>query len=340
LVNTRFLLFIAAVFVVNSHLEFFYPNPSMAGDGLIGYGIFFFVSGLGLSLSCKRKLRPFPEYYWRRFIRIYPTLWLITIPADIIKQMISSPGRMAFLHQKPSYYILKFLWPTENTFVGPLMVCYLILYLLLWLRPPKSILVAILILVAPFAWIWALVHPYGRNIYMHPIGTWMWRIAYCQILLLGAWFGYHLPRSTSLTRRRFFVDSIGLIFLLGSYIFAKSRFNSGSFADLYPTLFLFLAGMLWLLLRIACNPQLAGVLALLGPGAVLVDLIGACCLEVYFVHIFLVSWPWLVASRFPLNILLLWILLVPLCYLTERIVSWIRSGCREFSWRIPPARAV
>jgi peptidoglycan/LPS O-acetylase OafA/YrhL len=51
LVNTRFLLFIAAVFVVNSHLEAFYPNPVLAGDGLIGYSLFFFVAGLGLALS-------------------------------------------------------------------------------------------------------------------------------------------------------------------------------------------------------------------------------------------------------------------------------------------------
>ena len=96
MVNTRFLLFVAAVFVVNSHLESFYPNRSLAGDGLIGYGVFFFVSGLGLALSSRVKVRPFPEYYWRRIVRIYPTLWLMTIPAAIIRDLIYAPARMPY----------------------------------------------------------------------------------------------------------------------------------------------------------------------------------------------------------------------------------------------------
>jgi peptidoglycan/LPS O-acetylase OafA/YrhL len=336
-VNTRFLLCIAAVFVVNSHLESFYPKPAFAGDGLIGYGVFFFVSGLGLALSSRRKMRPFHEFYWRRFIRIYPTVWLITIPTAIIADLYSAPDKMPFFHMKYSDYVFKFIWPTENTFVAPLMICYIILYALLRMRPPKSILITIVFLLMPFGWIWTVVHAYGREIYELPLGAWMWRIAYCQILLFGAWLGFHMPRSKSLTYRRFLSDCIGFVLLLGVFIFLKSQMNSGILIDWYPSLFFFVAGMLWLLFRIACNPQLIKILGALGPISFLIQLLGACCLEVYFVHVLLVSWNWLEALRFPLNILLLWILLIPLSYFAERIVSWIRSGCRQFTWNIPSA---
>jgi peptidoglycan/LPS O-acetylase OafA/YrhL len=340
LINTRFLLCIAAIFVVNSHLENFYPKPSFAGDGLIGYGVFFFVSGLGLALSSKRKLRPFHEYYWRRFIRIYPTVWLITIPAAVITDLIYEPARMPFFHLKVMDYVYKFIWPTENTFVGPLMICYIILYVLLKLHPPKSLMAAILILMVPFVWIWMSTHSYGRDIYTHPIGWWLWRVAYCQILLFGAWLGFHNPAPESLTKRRFWGDCTGFVFLLVVYVIAKYSFNAGKFSDLYPILFFFVAAFSWLLFRIACNPQLGKIVAALGPGAFLVNLLGACCLEVYFVHVLLISWPWLSALRFPMNILMLWVFLIPLSYLSERIVAWIRSGLRRFSWQLPPSAGV
>ena len=326
MINKRFLLCVGAVFVVNSHLEAFYPNRALAGDGLIGYGVFFFVAGLGLALSSRQKMRPFHEYYWRRIARIYPTLWFITIAAAIARDLYYEPARMPFFHLKITDYVFKFIWPTENTFVAPLMVCYIILYILLRLRPPKSILTAILILVAPFGWIWTIEHSYGGEIYTRPLGAWMWHIAYLQVLLLGAWAGFHLPRSESLTKRRFAIDGAVFMLLLGIYIFAKYNFNSGVHRDLYPILFFFLAAMLWLLLRIACNPQLARVLNALGPGALLINLLGACCLELYFVHVLLLPWPWLISLRFPLNILLLWVLLIPLSYLAERIVNWMKTA--------------
>jgi hypothetical protein len=259
---------------------------------------------------------------------------LIIIPAAIIKDFLYAPGQMPFFHQKFIDYIYKYIWPTENTFVGPLMICYIILYLLLLRRPSQSILAAILILLAPLGGIWFMAYSYGSDMVSHPAGWWLWRIAFLQILLLGAWLGFHLPDSKLLTKRRLFQDSAGFLLVLGAYIFVKYMFNSGHFSYLYPLLFFIVACMLWWLFRIACNPHLAGILMALGPAAFLINLLGACCLEVYFVHDLLISWRWLASLMFPLNILLLWIFLIPLAYLAERIVSWIRSGCRRFSWRL------
>jgi peptidoglycan/LPS O-acetylase OafA/YrhL len=327
------------VFVVNSHLESFYPNPAFAGDGLIGYSLFFFVSGLGLTLSSKKQLRSFRDYYWRRFIRIYPTLWLLTIPPLIIKSIIHAQRPIPFFHQNFVDYLYNYLWPTENTFVGPLMVCYVILYLLLRHRPQKTILIAILALLAPLIGIWLMTHSLGRDMGSHPVGWWLWRIAFLQILLLGAWLSFHLPESKSLTKRRLFLDGAAFLVILCIYIFLKYAFNTGHFSDFYPLLFFIVAGMLWPLFRISCNPHLNEILLPRNPTGVLINLLGTCCLEIYFVQDLLISWHWLSSRTFPFNILLLWILLIPSAYLAERIVSWIRSGFRDFSWKFPSSES-
>src|SRR3954463_12010645 len=118
-VNTRFLLAIAAILIVNSHLEAFYPVSYLAGDGLFGYGLFFFIAGIGLGLSAKRELRSFGDYYWRRIARVYPTYWLMRltfafVDGDVVEMTPLSAAKI-------------FIFPTETTFIGALMVDYALL---------------------------------------------------------------------------------------------------------------------------------------------------------------------------------------------------------------------
>jgi len=122
-INTRVLSALAAILIVNSHLEAYYPIASLAGDGLFGYALFFFIAGIGLGLSAKRDMRSFGSYYWRRFARIYPTFWLMRL------------GFAALTNEFPTLTLQKaltiFVFPTDNTFIGALMVDYVILYLVL-----------------------------------------------------------------------------------------------------------------------------------------------------------------------------------------------------------------
>src|SRR5689334_21784329 len=108
-VNTRVLSTLAAILIVNSHMEGYYPIPVLAGDGLFGYGLFFFIAGIGLGLSAKRDLRSFGPYYWRRFARIYPTYWLMRLGYAFVTNEWST--------LTPWKALIVFVWPTENTFV-------------------------------------------------------------------------------------------------------------------------------------------------------------------------------------------------------------------------------
>ena len=70
---------IAIFLVTNSHLDHLYPLPQLGTGGSLGNAIFFMMSGYGLALSNREHGRSFPEWYWRRFARIYPSLFLVVL---------------------------------------------------------------------------------------------------------------------------------------------------------------------------------------------------------------------------------------------------------------------
>lgn len=328
-VDTRFLLFLAVVLVVNSHLEDYYPRPYFAGDGLIGYALFFFVSGLGLALSAKRGTRSFPRYYYRRILRIYPTVWFVVIPEAILTG--------AILTFSAGDYVSNFIWPTHNTFVGPIMLDYALLYLALRPRSARFIAGTIAALAVPAVFIWIKVGHLGNGIYQDPLGIHMATIANFVAMLLGAYFGFRLPERLGTFRR----DTALFVVTLLAYIGLKYSFVGGHHKSLYPTLYLLTFGMLYWLLRMACSTGLEALLGRLRPVAFLVNLLGVCCLEAYFVHnLIVVYWRGFAAALpCPLNVIALWCLVIPGAYALERLASWARTGFRKLSWRLDTSAA-
>jgi peptidoglycan/LPS O-acetylase OafA/YrhL len=322
-VNTRFLLFLAAVLITNSHLQEFYPNPHFAGDGLLGGDMFFMVAGFGLAASSRRRTRPFLQYYWRRFIRIYPTFWLVTIPLVFYTgEVFSFSGRD---------YITKLLWPTDNTFVGPFMAYYIVIYFLLLPRNPRALWGAFLVLMVPCVCLSLRLHHLGSRIPENPWGQVLWQIAHFEGMLVGAGLAYLVP---FLQRQRFVLLAGSSVLMFGLYIVLKYLFVATRLKDFFPILFLVIFALYVPLLGLASSPGLQVLLRRLPPVAFLINLMGACCLEIYFVQQVLISRTPIRSLGFPRNIGVLWILIVPCAYLIERLAAWIRSGCRHFSWRI------
>jgi peptidoglycan/LPS O-acetylase OafA/YrhL len=328
-VDTRFLLFLAVVFVVNSHLEAYYPRPYFAGDGLIGYSLFFFVSGLGLALSAKRGTRPFLQYYYRRILRIYPTVWFVAIPEAIVTGAILTFSARDF--------VSSFVWPTHNTFVAPIMIDYALLYLALRPRSARFVAGTMAVLAVPAVVLWIKVGHLGSGIYEDPLGIYLATIAYFEAMLLGAYFGLSLPGRLGTFRR----DAALFVATLLAYIALKYSLIGGHHKNLYPTLYLLTFAMLYWLLRMACSTGLEGLLGRLRPVAFVVNLLGVCSLEAYFVHtLVVVHWKgFATALPCPLNLIALWSLVIPGSYLLERLASWARTGFRKFSWRLDSSAA-
>lgn len=87
--STNFLRVLAIVLVVNSHMDGVYPSnlTFLATGGMIGNALFFMLSALGLMVSMQDRQRAFGEWYARRIIRIYPSVWatilLLVFPMGI-----------------------------------------------------------------------------------------------------------------------------------------------------------------------------------------------------------------------------------------------------------------
>ena len=73
ILGIEFLKFIAAVFITNSHFKHLYIDPytALGTLGAPGNALFFFISGFTLTLGCRNK---FSVWYKRRIGRIWPSL--------------------------------------------------------------------------------------------------------------------------------------------------------------------------------------------------------------------------------------------------------------------------
>src|SRR5206468_4902650 len=79
--STNFLRVLAIILVVNSHMDNLYPPQVafLATGGMIGNALFFMLSACGLLVSMQEHPRAFGEWYARRIIRIYPSVWVTVI---------------------------------------------------------------------------------------------------------------------------------------------------------------------------------------------------------------------------------------------------------------------
>jgi hypothetical protein len=74
--DTTFLRAVAILIVFNSHLDDYYPRAQMATGGAVGNALFFALSSFGLVLSSRKRTLPFPDWCARRFLRLYPAIWM------------------------------------------------------------------------------------------------------------------------------------------------------------------------------------------------------------------------------------------------------------------------
>jgi peptidoglycan/LPS O-acetylase OafA/YrhL len=161
--GTRCLLALAALLITNSHLERFYPSRLFAGDGLLGNSIFFMVAGMGVTLSALGRQRSFPDYYWRRIVRIYPTVILV-----VTIFILGLGGKWREWGWRD--YLATYLFPTPWAFVAHIMVYYVVLYPFLR-APSKRVFGWMLLLLVPmFACVWFRDAPTTPDLILGDLG--------------------------------------------------------------------------------------------------------------------------------------------------------------------------
>lgn len=111
-----FLRALAAILITNSHYVGVYPIDIIASGGLFGDVIFFALSGFVL-INIKDT---FINWYKKRIIRIYPSIWIITIAYLVFAFYTFENGSIA------SYFI----YPTYYHFIASIVVLYIPYYLI------------------------------------------------------------------------------------------------------------------------------------------------------------------------------------------------------------------
>src|SRR5262249_6981058 len=123
--DTRLILAICALLIVNSHLEGFYPMgwQCLAADGLLGNSLFYMLSRFGIQSSLMSREQDFLSYMRRRILRIYPTLILVV---GILSGIV---GAKFLTWNLPEYFSV-FVWPTSFGYVEWIVLFYAAGYVL------------------------------------------------------------------------------------------------------------------------------------------------------------------------------------------------------------------
>lgn len=103
-----FLMFVAILMVVNSHLEEMYVGGSklLATGGVLGDALFFFCSGYKLFLG---KMDRFDNWYKRRIVRIYPSVIVFDVLAALILYLLSRSRLIVAIMGKRMGTVIAFL---------------------------------------------------------------------------------------------------------------------------------------------------------------------------------------------------------------------------------------
>lgn len=110
-----FLRALAAILITNSHYTGVYPIDIIANGGLLGDVLFFALSGFVL-VNIKEN---FISWYKKRILRIYPSIWIITLAYIIM-------GFYTFDNWSIAEY---FIYPTYYHFIASIAILYIPYYI-------------------------------------------------------------------------------------------------------------------------------------------------------------------------------------------------------------------
>lgn len=315
---------IATVLIANSHLEAYYPWSWMAADGLLGNSLFFFLAGLGLSRSWLRQPRSFGDFYLRRLLRIYPSLWCVCLIFDL--------GLLRAWHTwSVGEYFWRFLFPGDYNFIQVILVICVPFYLLLKIRKPKALEICFYFFLLGFT-ILALNVVRTVELSRLPLGsldTKMWWVFFFVVMLLGGLCGLRPDWEKSVSFRR---SAIGFGVGFAVYVVAKFAMVKGiklpggmSSANFFIILLLLTLVMVLMLVQAVVSPEFQKWLAAHPWIHQATVILGELTLEIYLVHAFLAHWERLAAVRFPFNLVLFAIGTLILSWVVYRLANRLRK---------------
>lgn len=289
-----FLMFIAVLLVVNSHLDIMYPGrlKFLATGGIFGDALFFFCSGYKLFL---KKPGRFDNWYKRRVVRVYPSIVVWDVIAAIFFSLPFSVLNL-FDGWRPNGY-----W-----FVKCIMFHYIGIYLIQKYMINQLKLAISAVFAGIFVWWLTAYSPEFANAMLSaPKFQWYYMFIFT---LAGAILGKH-----SHIKFRLWMAMLFSFSMFCYYGFLKC-------VDLFPIItplrvlvILPIFGVIYGFFLISRSAAVTKLMNTKG-GAVL-KFCGALCLEVYISHDVLLTGEY--NHLFPLNIIVYFFLVFLLAYIVR-----------------------
>jgi peptidoglycan/LPS O-acetylase OafA/YrhL len=302
------LMGIAALLIVNSHLEMLYPKSFMAADGLVGNIIFFALAGYGVTLSQLSRPDPILPFYLRRIVRLYPSV-VVAVLVGLLFHTVS------FDIGQPIEWLKAMIWPTSYGFVSAIVIFYPLLWILAR-SSTKIFKYFVAGVVAIWFGIWVFIQqtPVSANLSLGQLPSILWLSFFFLATCVGALLArISIPNIFSQGWWAFWVASVmyvGLKFELALRIISSPVTISSTFlAGFLQMLALALVSIL-----LVKNDALNELLSKLQLKSLL-EWVGKMSLQTYLLHMTVCAW----VKDLPVA----WWLQIPLVFIVTLVVSWI-----------------
>ncbi len=124
--DTKFLRVIAILLIVNSHCKLYYPISALGTGGALGNSLFFMLSSYGLLLSESRQSRGFTDWYSRRIVRLYPSIWIVVTLLLLPKRIFQGTFEISNILDFFSNYFYPPFW-----FINTIIIFYPIVFIVI-----------------------------------------------------------------------------------------------------------------------------------------------------------------------------------------------------------------
>lgn len=309
-ISIDILKFFAVLLITNSHMELLYAKyGQLATGGAIGDVLFFFCSGFTLFLGRNRR---FDNYYKRRINRIYPTVFMWALLAS------------AVFHRHSD--MVDIIINGGGWFVTCIMIYYVILHFIRKYAFNHLLYVFGCSILISLVWYFVIDKTADYNMYGNTYFKWC---HYFLFMLLGAIMGSHpIQRKISLK-----IDTIKLmICVLLFYGVLISGRKWEIVHDFQVISLLPLLGITYYFYKICKSNRFLSLYEnrFIGP---IIKTISGLCLEVYLVQGVLFTDKF--NDLFPLNLLLVFMIILVIAYILRCMARWFTQTFREadYEWK-------
>lgn len=309
---------LAALLIINSHLESFHSRSWMAADGLLGNSIFFFTTGYTLAGSLRRDpSQSLWSFLWKRLSRLYPGVWIVMFllpPEPTQWSWAEAPGLI--------------LYPTLFTFVHVIVPAYPMYYYLLRSRCMSRHLATIAVLLIGSGCVTGWLHTSqadSTSVAWSGLGSVAWTPHFWGTMLLGGWVAQksRAPGSRPSSGMLILLSVLAYGIYIGLRVMALGAMSARvghqiqslavlampmALVVIVTWLSLLEAGGLSRLLRL---PWIAGTVAFLA----------AHSWETYLVHEGIARWHFVSTAVWPLGLVLVFVLTFALAPVLRMITS-------------------